>query len=69
MKSKCEQVTTMASSDTSFPFVILNYLLDKEKIGRETFGTEFVVCYVWFAETRREVTAVSQDSSTAGRAV
>lgn len=38
-------------------------------MGRETFGTEFVVCYVWLVETRREVTSVSQDSSTAGRAV
>lgn len=31
MKSKYEQVITMASSDTFFPFVIINYLLDKEK--------------------------------------
>lgn len=69
MKSKCEQVITMASSDTFFPLVILNDLLDKEEMGSETFGTEFVLCNVWFAETRREMTAVSQDSSTAGRAV
>lgn len=33
MESECEQVTTRASSDTFFPFVILTYLLDKEKNG------------------------------------
>lgn len=33
------------------------------------FGTEFVLWYVWFAENRREMNAVSQDSSKGGRAV
>lgn len=30
-------------------------------MGRENFGTEFVVCNAWLAETRREETAVSQE--------
>lgn len=33
MKSKYEQVVPRASSDTFFPFVILNYFVEKEKNG------------------------------------